>query len=69
MQLNKALQRDADGNVIFTVEASNESLDLEGQRVLQSALLGTKDYFSSETLNTKHRGKNFFWDIFKCQFG
>ncbi|MDR0583271.1 MAG: hypothetical protein LBG57_02835 [Treponema sp.] len=45
MQLNKALQRDSDGNVIFTVEASNENLDLEGQRVLQSALLSAKDYF------------------------
>ena len=45
MHLQKALQRDADGNVIFTVEASNENLDIEQQRVLQSALLSTKDYF------------------------
>ena len=45
MQLNKALQRDKDGNVIFTVEASNENLDLQGQRVLQSALLDSRDYF------------------------
>lgn len=45
MQLLKSLQRDEDGNVIFTVEASNENLDIEDQRVLQAALLGTKDYF------------------------
>jgi hypothetical protein len=61
MQLNKALQRDEDGNVIFTVEASNEKLDLEGQRVLQSALLGTKDYFLKSGVvskDHKHRKMN-----------
>ncbi|MDR1351672.1 MAG: hypothetical protein LBK05_00190 [Treponema sp.] len=61
MQMSKALQRDAEGNVIFTVEASNENLDLEGQRVLQSALLSTKDYFLKSGVvskDHKHRKMN-----------
>lgn len=45
LTLHKSLQRDEDGNVIFTVEASNENLDLEQQRVLQDALLGSKGHF------------------------
>jgi hypothetical protein len=60
MQLNKSLKRDADGNVIFTVEASNENLDLEGQRVLQSALLSTKDYFLRNGVVSKdHKHRTF----------
>jgi hypothetical protein len=60
MQLAKSLERDADGNVIFTVEASNENLDIEGQRVLQAALLGTKDYFLQNGVVSKdHKHRTF----------
>jgi len=38
---------DENGNFIFEVEASNENLDLQGQIVLQRALLGSKDHFLS----------------------
>jgi hypothetical protein len=61
MELGKSLQRDGDGNVIFTVEASNENLDIEQQRVLQSALLQTKDYFLKSGVvskDHKHRKMN-----------
>ena len=61
MDLRKSLERDADGNVIFTVEASNENLDMEGQRVLQSALLGTKSHFLKNGVVSKdhrHRRPN-----------
>jgi hypothetical protein len=60
MQLAKSLEKDADGNVIFTVEASNENLDIEQQRVLQSALLGTKDYFLKNGVVSKdHKHRTF----------
>jgi hypothetical protein len=60
MQLAKSLERDTDGNVIFTVEASNENLDIEDQRVLQSALLGTKDYFLKNGVVSKdHKHRTF----------
>lgn len=36
---------DADGNYTFEVEASNENLDLQNQKILQSALLKSKEYF------------------------
>ncbi|MDR2701095.1 MAG: hypothetical protein LBB72_01530 [Spirochaetaceae bacterium] len=36
---------DENGNYIFEVEASNEALDLQGQVVLQRALLDSKDHF------------------------
>ncbi|MDR0475045.1 MAG: hypothetical protein LBH43_15400 [Treponema sp.] len=39
---------DENGNFIFEVEASNENLDLQGQVVLQRALLGSKDHFLSD---------------------
>jgi hypothetical protein len=47
-----------DGNIIFEVEASNENLDLEQQRVLQRALLESKDYFLANGVvsdDHKHR--------------
>jgi hypothetical protein len=47
-----------DGNIIFEVEASNENLDLESQRVLQRALLESKDYFLTNGIvsdDHKHR--------------
>jgi len=63
MHLNKALERDLNGNVIFTVEASNENLDIEQQRVLQSALLSTKDYFlKSGVVSKDHKHRTFHKD-------
>jgi hypothetical protein len=60
MQMAKSLERDADGNVIFTVEASNENLDIEQQRVLQDALLGTKEYFLKNGVVSKdHKHRTF----------
>jgi hypothetical protein len=44
---------DKEGNFIFDVEASNENLDLEGERTLQRALLGTKDYFLTNGVISK----------------
>jgi hypothetical protein len=44
---------DKDGNFIFDVEASNENLDLEGERTLQRALLGTKNYFLTNGVISK----------------
>ena len=38
---------DEHGNFIFEVEASNENLDLQGQVVLQRALLASKEHFLS----------------------
>jgi hypothetical protein len=40
-------ETDENGNFLFEVEASNENLDLQGQVVLQRALLGSKDHFLS----------------------
>lgn len=38
---------DQDGNYLIEVEASNQNLDLQGQVVLQQALVETKDHFLS----------------------
>lgn len=38
-------QEDENGNYVFEVEASNENLDLQNQRTLQSALMKSKEYF------------------------
>ena len=38
-------QEDENGNFIVEVEASNENLDLQNQRTLQSALDESKEYF------------------------
>jgi len=63
LELNKSLQRDNDGNVIFTVEASNENLDIEQQRVLQRALLQTQDYFLKNGVVSKdHKHREFHKD-------
>ncbi|TYT77817.1 hypothetical protein [Treponema phagedenis] len=46
MELKKgSFSKDESGDFIFDVEASNENLDLEQQKVLQQALLDSKDYF------------------------
>jgi hypothetical protein len=38
-------ETDGNGNPIIIIEASNENLDYDGERVLRSALMGSKDYF------------------------
>jgi hypothetical protein len=56
MQLKKGLGTDENGNWVFDVEASNENLDFEGQRVLQRALLNSKEYFLTNGVVSKdHR--------------
>jgi hypothetical protein len=60
---SKAEKTDENGNFIFEVEASNENLDLQGQVVLQRALLGSKDHFLNEGVISydhlhKRRGQN-----------
>ena len=60
LNLSKALDKDEFGNVIFEAEASNENLDIEQQRVLQSALLSTKDYFLKNGVISKdHKHRTF----------
>jgi hypothetical protein len=54
MELKKgSLGTDENGNWVFDVEASNENLDFEGQRVLQNALLNSKDYFLTNGVVSK----------------
>jgi len=50
MVIRKSVEDKTDehGNYIFEVEASNENLDLQGQVVLQSALLNSKKHFLEE---------------------
>jgi hypothetical protein len=60
---SNAEKTDENGNFIFEVEASNENLDLQGQVVLQRALLGSKDHFIDEGIISydhlhKRRGQN-----------
>jgi len=43
--IKSAVKKDRDGNYIFEVEASNENLDLDNQKVQQKALLESKDFF------------------------
>ena len=48
--INKSLnsgawETDKNGNPIVIIEASNENLDYEGEKVLRSALLNSKEYF------------------------
>ncbi len=38
-------ETDENGNPIVIIEASNDNLDYDGERVMQSALMGSKDYF------------------------
>ena len=51
-------QEDENGNYIFEVEASNENLDLQNQRTLQSALLKSKEYFlTNGVISDDHQHK------------
>ena len=47
------ITQDVDEDYIFDVEASNENLDLDGQKVLQSALLESKNYFLTNGVISK----------------
>lgn len=38
-------ETDEHGNPVIIIEASNENLDYDGERVLRDALMGSKDYF------------------------
>jgi hypothetical protein len=70
MELKKgSLGTDENGNWVFDVEASNENLDFEGQRVLQNALLNSKDYFLTNGVVSKdhlhqrtHKGGKILYD-------
>jgi len=51
-------QEDENGNYIFEVEASNENLDLQNQRTLQSALMKSKEYFlTNGVISDDHQHK------------
>jgi hypothetical protein len=70
MELKKgSFGTDENGNWVFDVEASNENLDFEGQRVLQNALLNSKDYFLTNGVVSKdhlhqraQKGGKIFFD-------
>jgi len=54
-------EADENGNYIFEVEASNENLDLQNQKILQTALLKSKDYFLSNGIvsdDHQHKTRN-----------
>ncbi|MGP1520065.1 MAG: hypothetical protein ACTTIZ_00920 [Treponema sp.] len=54
LKLDKSsIGKDRNGDFIFDVEASNENLDLEEQKVLQRALLDSKEYFLSNGFISK----------------
>ncbi len=53
-------EEDADGNYIFEVEASNENLDLQNQRIQQNALLKSKEYFiTNGVISDDHQHKRY----------
>jgi|WetSurMetagenome_2_1015567.scaffolds.fasta_scaffold67743_2 hypothetical protein len=45
LQLSQKVEEDINGNYIIKAEASNENVDVDGQIVLQNALVKSKDYF------------------------
>jgi hypothetical protein len=54
MELKKgSFGTDENGNWVFDVEASNENLDFEGERILKAALLNSKDYFLTNGVVSK----------------
>ena len=54
LELKKgSFTQNEEGDFIFDAEASNENLDLEEQRVLQEALLNSKDYFLTNGVISK----------------
>ena len=60
-------ETDESGNPIIIIEASNENLDFEGEKVLRSALLNSKEYFLQNgviSYDHKHLPSpdNFNWD-------
>ena len=53
-------EEDADGNYIFEVEASNENLDLQDQRIQQKALLDSKEFFiTNGVVSDDHQHKRY----------
>ena len=53
-------EEDADGNYIFEVEASNENLDLQNQRIQQNALLKSKEFFiTNGVISDDHQHKRY----------
>ena len=53
-------EEDADGNYIFEVEASNENLDLQNQRIQQDALLKSKEFFiTNGVISDDHQHKRY----------
>lgn len=51
-------KEDENGNYVFEVEASNENLDLQNQRTLQSALMKSKEYFlTNGVISDDHQHK------------
>lgn len=60
-------EEDEHGNPIVIIEASNENLDYDGERVLRSTLMDSKDYFMENgVISYDHRHlpakSNFSWD-------
>lgn len=60
-------ETDENGNPIVIIEASNENLDFEGEKVLRSALLNSKKYFlQNGVISYDHKhlpsADNFNWD-------
>ena len=60
-------ETDEAGNPLIIIEASNENLDFEGEKVLRSALLNSKEYFLQNgviSYDHKHLPSpdNFNWD-------
>lgn len=53
-------EEDSDGNYIFEVEASNENLDLQNQRIQQNALLKSKEFFiTNGVISDDHQHKRY----------
>lgn len=53
-------EEDSDGNYIFEVEASNENLDLQNQRIQQKALIDSKEYFiTNGVVSDDHQHKRY----------
>ena len=53
-------EEDADGNYIFEVEASNENLDLQNQKIQQNALLKSKEFFiTNGVISDDHQHKRY----------
>lgn len=53
-------EEDSDGNYTFEVEASNENLDFQNQRIQQNALLNSKEFFiTNGVISDDHQHKRY----------